>query len=152
MELRYSCPQCGADNREETGGRETILSCHRCDFAGMLPADWSRDDRVFRCPICGGEELYRRRDFNQRLAILAGLAGVALALFTKGISLVASGILILLLYLLARESLVCYRCRSSLRGHRRGREHRRFDSRVEERVLQAEGEEKERPNSRREVR
>ncbi len=40
--------------------------------------DLSREGDVVMCPICGGPDLFRRRNFNQRAWILVILAGAIL--------------------------------------------------------------------------
>ena len=134
MELRYACPQCGAEHLVPDAESSTVISCSRCGFIGLLPADWALDGRVDRCPICGTKDLFRRRDLHQKLLIILVIAGVTLALFTRYLSLLAAAILGVLVYIASPEALICYRCGSSVRGHRPTQDHDRYDPETAERA------------------
>jgi len=152
MEIGYACPQCGKDSRLSAAEDRSVLSCPRCGYVGLLPLDWSREGRVERCPLCGGTEFFRQKDFHQKLAATIGIAGVVLAMFTKFLSIPIAGILVLLLYAIAPEILVCYLCRAHVRGHVPGPGQRRYDRRVDERVQRARRLGADRQNSRKGVR
>jgi hypothetical protein len=137
MELRYHCPECRTENRKATAEASTVLACEHCEYAGILPLDWTRDQRVRRCPICGGEEIFRQRDFSQRLASIVFILGLLAAPVTRYMSLVIATLLTLTIYLTARESLTCYRCRAHVRGHWPSHDHGRYDPAVDERVRQS---------------
>jgi predicted RNA-binding Zn-ribbon protein involved in translation (DUF1610 family) len=139
MEIRYHCPQCGSDHHVACAEESTLLDCPRCGYVGLLPADWNRDGHVERCPICGHSELYRQKDFNHRVGIAILIAGGLLVLPTRYISLVFAAILDLILYLTAPEVLICYTCRTQIRGHRPTQEHGRFDPRIEATVRKEQG-------------
>ena len=139
MELRFACPQCGTESRLAPAEDSTVLTCPACDYVGLLPLDWVSDRRVRCCPICGSDDLYRHRDFHQKLAVVVVVAGAALALLTRFVSLAVAAVLCLLLYRGSPESLVCYLCRARIRGHEPGGRHGRFDPRVEERVRKGRG-------------
>ena len=129
-----------------------MLSCSECDYVGLLPLDWSREGRVELCPICGSQEFFRQKDFNQRLAVVIAIVGIVLGYFTKYVSVLIAGIAVLLLYGAAPEILVCYLCRAHIRGHLPSSRHRRFDRGVEERVNLERSREVGRQNSQKGVR
>ena len=149
MELRYPCPQCGTESRKAAAEASTVLSCVRCPYAGLLPLDWTRDHRVRLCPLCGCEEIFKRRDFNQRLAILLLTFGIMLSPFTRYLSFLVSSVLVLIFYVTAQEALICYRCRTHIRGHLPTDDHNRYDPSVNERVRRLRGRSPDRENSRR---
>ena len=120
MEVRYHCPQCGADHLVAEAEECTLLDCSRCGYIGLLPTDWNQNGHVDRCPICGHAELYRQKDFNHRVAIAVLIGGALLAMPTRYVSLIFATILDLVLYLTAREVLICYTCGTQVRGHRPG--------------------------------
>jgi predicted RNA-binding Zn-ribbon protein involved in translation (DUF1610 family) len=134
MELTFVCPKCGTEQQKTDAETGTVLGCSRCDYAGLLPLDWASGGRVERCPICGAVELFRQKDFDQKVGVLILVVGGALAWFTRYLSLLAAAILALILYLTSPEILVCYSCRARVRGHRPSHRHRRFDPRVEARI------------------
>jgi predicted RNA-binding Zn-ribbon protein involved in translation (DUF1610 family) len=134
MEIRYHCPQCGVDHLVVEAEESTLLDCSRCGYVGLMPTDWTHEHNVDRCPICGHSELYRQKDFNHRVAIAVLIAGALLAIPTRYVSLVLAVLLDLVLYLTAREVLICYTCHTQVRGHRPSEEHGRFSARVDEKV------------------
>ena len=146
MELTYSCPRCGEQQICRDAEFATVIDCSRCGYIGLLPLEWAPAGRVDRCPICGVEDLYRQKDFNQKVGVAVLVGGAALALFTRYLSLVAAAILDLILYLTSPEVLVCYSCRARVRGHRPSERHRRFDPQVEHRIRHPD-----RQDSRREI-
>lgn len=134
MDLVYACPQCGEEQRETGVESGAVIDCGRCGFVGILPLDWRQDERVERCPICGTDELYRQKDFHQRLAIGILLLGGVLAVITKFLSVLAAALLDLILYLTSPEALVCYACRARVKGHSPRQRHGRYDPRIDEQV------------------
>lgn len=78
-----------------------------------------------RCPACGCNDLFVRKDFPQKLGmglvVAAGLAFIILAYrpatFALGVCvLVAAAAVDGVLYLFVPRLMVCYRCRHELRG------------------------------------
>ena len=100
------------------------------DPAGpALVLDWNQtlDDagRLRRCPVCGGDRLYRRRAVPRLTLFAVVLAtGVAVLLLTYGPALsrpVVAGLILLLAADLAiwhfvPEEVGCYRCRARFSG------------------------------------
>jgi len=134
MELTYSCRQCGAGNGVPDAEERTVLTCSLCDYVGLLPLDWAREGEVAVCPICGGQELFRHRNFHQKACFLLLLAGAVLAIVTRFVSVVLAALASVVLYVRAPERLVCYRCHSRIRGHAPSNAHGRYDPRVEAEV------------------
>jgi len=94
--------------------------CGRCGAPSPPLAEGalSAAGLLVRCLQCGGEHLYRQRDFNQRLGLaIVGVAAL-LAPFTWYLSLVAAAVLDFALYKISRDVVICYRreCRAQFRG------------------------------------
>lgn len=121
MLLRFQCPRC------EVQVRTTLVAGHslHCDHCG-----WQREtpslqsnDRPEQCLVCGCQDLWRQKDFPQRLGIAMVAVGaigstIAIAFYMP---ITAIGILLffafadMLLYALMPDVLVCYRCAARYR-------------------------------------
>ena len=111
MNVTFGCPSCGRALETEPGGR---VACARCGAEASLPA---ADGAIEGCLACGCDELYRHRDFNQKLGLLLIAAGAALALLlTSFLPMIAAALLDLVLYLLLPDVAICYRCKAHHRG------------------------------------
>ncbi len=110
--------------------------CPSCGQALALHAN-VRDahGHVTRCPCCGGDELYIRKDFPQRfgLAVVVIVGVLSCVLFAWGELLWALGVLLgvvvldLVIFLMVPWITVCYRCDATVRGVPRHPDHRGFD-------------------------
>lgn len=86
-----------------------------------MPAD-DPEQYLVKCPKCGCEDLYLRKDFPRLVALAivigAGLSFITLAgnprTFAAGLwVLLGSALLLLIGYLVAGKYTVCYRCRAA---------------------------------------
>ena len=126
-EIAFSCPRCG---RETTAGLDGHGRCPGCGEETRLELSSAlrEEERVDRCPACGGTQLYVQRDFNQRAGLAIVVVGAVLAPFTPFYSsLFAAALLDAALYALLPEITVCYRCQAHFRGFRRNPQHQAFD-------------------------
>jgi len=140
MTLRTRCKNtdCLKESERSLTPDEALQSwpCPGCGAALVsAPAEsWCQNDRVERCPCCGGREFFVRKDFPQRLGlalvVVAGLAGfILLQRHPFAAACVLGGVVLLdaLLYLVVGRVTVCYRCRAELRGTAEHPDHRGFD-------------------------
>lgn len=134
MDLWFACPQCGAGNAVNKAEESNVVSCSACDYVGLLSPDWTDRGRVERCPICGNDQFFRRRDYHQKLLIFILLGGAALALFTRYVSLLVAGVVALSVYLTSASMIVCYGCGTHVRGQKRSSGHGRYDPRIADRL------------------
>ena len=107
----FGCPTCGRAVEVELPG--TTL----CPHCGAATPAVANPDVLGACLACGGPDLYRHRDFNQKLGLLliAGGAGLCIAL-TSFLPLVAAAVLDGLLYLTLPDVAICYACKAHHRG------------------------------------
>ena len=121
MNIRFPCPTCEYAGRLQVPSR-TDWQCPHCDHLLHALADF--DAALTTCPICGGHELYKKKDFPHQLGmgilIVACLASSVTTLFyqwwlTWGI-LIGSAAFDGILYLLVKDVIVCYRCQAHFRG------------------------------------
>lgn len=95
-----------------------MVRCAHCDWSREVAPD-DRDGEIpVRCLACGCQDLWRQKDFPQKLGLL--FVGLGIVLSTAALAyyrpVLAIGILMLfaacdlVLYLVMRDVLVCYRC------------------------------------------
>jgi len=126
MQLLARCPKCDAGLPVNAADGPAAIRCGRCGSEIPLSfTDGVRADRaVDRCPVCGGGDFYRRKDFDPKLGVgIVALGALISAVFYWfGRDLIAYGVLgaaalvDLLVYGFLRDLTVCYRCHSEFRG------------------------------------
>jgi hypothetical protein len=94
------------------------------------------EQQLEKCPKCGCEELFVRRELP-RLLVLAIVVGAVISFLTlcsnpatrvAGMWVLAgSALLVLIVYLTAGWYTVCYRCRAEFHDHAANRMHRSYD-------------------------
>lgn len=140
--LKFVCPRCQLRVRQRVEPGQSF-KCESCGWSRTCSADDFQQGQPAHCLVCGCTDLWRQKDFPQRLGLLMVgmgivLSTIAYALWYPAISL---GILMgfalvdFLLFLFMRDVLVCYRC-----GARHGGfepvSHAAFDLEVGERYRQ----------------
>ncbi len=118
------------------------LRCASCGWSRDLPTDVT-EAGPGRCLVCGCDDLWRQKDFPQKLGL--ALVGAGALLSTVGVALympaTALGVLLafaladLLLFAWMPDVLVCYRCAARHRRAIAG-EHARFNLETAERYRQ----------------
>ena len=139
MQIRYHCPteRCVAiieyEPLEQCGPG---MKCPRCDVEHpMTISDVVRsNEMVDQCAVCGGTELFVRKDFPQKLglAVVVIFGAAALYYFTVSIAmawgiLTAAVLIDLLVYLSVRRVTTCYVCRAEYRKCSLNPNHEGFD-------------------------
>ncbi|MBT7872385.1 MAG: hypothetical protein HN647_03710 [Candidatus Marinimicrobia bacterium] len=104
-----------------------ILDCEKCNKVKTLPEDGFSCDRCenpdlinrsfdFKeCPVCGGKQFYKRKDFNSALGCIMVLIGALFVPLTYGLSLLVVAILDWALYRKISNSVVCYLCKAEFK-------------------------------------
>jgi hypothetical protein len=126
MQVTARCPGCDAALPFAADSTESAIRCGGCgreiplEVSGALRSD----ERVDRCPVCGGGDFYLRKDFDPKV----GLALVITGALVSGIfywfrqdliayAVLAAAVLIdLVIYGRLRDLTVCYRCHAEFRG------------------------------------
>ena len=122
MQVLCSCPSCLRTVREEVGPATTQLKCSHC--AWVRPVDEADRVAPTKCVLCGCDDLWRQKDFPQKLGVAmvalgALLSTIAIAYY---LPIVAISILLgfaaldMILYAVMRDVLVCYRCQARYRN------------------------------------
>ena len=139
MQIRFNCPTPGCfaliqlHPFEDCGG---TIRCPRCgrDHAMTITDSMRSRKTVDRCAACGGEELFTRKDFPQKLGLLVVIAaGIAAIIYFQidlriAYAILAAAVLVdLVLYLMVGKVICCYACRAEYRGGTENPIHEGFD-------------------------
>lgn len=117
MRVRTQCRECGLGfGAEIEPGRP--LPCPNCGVEREVAEEGWTTDAVSVCPVCGGEHLYRQRDFNRTLGCVLILIGIVLVPWTYGLSLIVLSGVDLVLYYALPFAVVCYKCDTVYRDAR----------------------------------
>jgi hypothetical protein len=147
LRLTYACPgpDCGLTNRQLVTAETTELNCPECSWAKPVAgADLGDSGTPEHCLVCGCADLWKQKDFPQKLGLMMVGAGGLLStiawyyyrpLLAIGI-LMAFALVDLLLYALMGDTLVCYSCRSRHRPDEIDPEHPAFNLELAERYRQ----------------
>lgn len=117
MRLSFLCPSCLVPIRISTESPEKP-ACPKCSWSKELSEAERQQDPPKGCLICGCRDLWRQKDFPQRLGVAMVATGALLSTIAWAyyMPLWSIGILLffafidLLLYLFMPDVLVCYRC------------------------------------------
>lgn len=141
--LRFRCPHCQQTNRSHVQPGESI-QCVACGWSRACAAEDFQKDEPTRCLVCGCHDLWRQKDFPQRLGLLMVAAGIVFSTIAYALwyPVLALGILMFfalidfLLFAFMRDVLVCYRCGARHGGFEPTAEHSVFQLEVAERYRQ----------------
>jgi len=107
----FGCPACGRPVEVEPPNAEVCPHCGEATPAVANP------EALRACLACGGPDLYRHRDFNQKLGLLLIVAGAGLCIYwTSFLPLLAAAAVDGLLYLALPDVAICYACKAHHRG------------------------------------
>ena len=112
MKVEFGCPACRRAVELEPG--ETAACPHCGDEVSLRVPEGGG---LGECLACRCSELYRHRDFNQKLGLFLLALGVALWWAFKSFwPMVAAAGIDLLLYFTLPDVAICYRCKAHHRG------------------------------------
>jgi len=142
VNIRFACPVCDAPaNAEQPGAVEwRCLGCDHLVALAPAPADRSLPG----CTVCGGRELYRKKDFPHALGMaILMLACIATVLtywlyhqWLTWVILLGTALFDGLLYMWVGDVVVCYRCNAHFRGYAPNPDHGPHELTVAERYRQ----------------
>ena len=126
MHVLVRCPQCDAGLPIRAADAPAAIRCGRC--SRQIPLEVSEalaaERAIDRCPVCGGGEFYRRKDFDPKVGLAVVIAGATISgvfywfrrdLIAYGI-LAAAALIDLVVYGRLKDITVCYRCHTEFRG------------------------------------
>jgi hypothetical protein len=120
MLISFDCPKCLKTTRGEEASQ--VVHCKSCGWTRQTPEP-SKDESLCNCLVCGCTDLWRQKDFDQRLGVF--IVGVGILLSTVAVAyrmpgvammiLMAFGMADWILYAILPNRLVCYRCHAQYR-------------------------------------
>jgi hypothetical protein len=127
MQVLAKCPQCDAGLAVAAGDAPAAIRCGGCrrDIPLTISEAVRSDRAVDRCPVCGGTDFYRRKDFDPKLGLTVVVIGalISAVFYWFGRDFIAYAILgsaaliDLVVYGRLTDITVCYRCHTEFRGN-----------------------------------
>lgn len=143
MNIRFRCPRCQqvASLHRLEG---SAIACPACGWQRPLPHAGLSEGRLSECLCCGCPDLWRQKDFPQRVGLGLVACGaiastIAVVYYRPNLALailMAFALMDLLLYWLMPDVLVCYRCGARFRDQTPQREIPAFNLDIAERYRQ----------------
>ena len=125
MNVSFQCRQCEQPVRVDVDASTREFECPACQTKYPVTAtSQSPDGQLKECFVCGCQELFVRKDFNQRLGVTIVVIGllasfVAWGAYYRYLSyaiLFGTAFIDLVLYFTVKNMLQCYRCEACFRG------------------------------------
>ena len=144
MQVSFSCPGCQQTTHTDVASPANSLACGRCSWTRAVSAADLANGEPNRCLVCGCTDLWRQKDFPQKLGLTMVALGALLSTIAwmQYMPLTAIGVLLgfafvdLMLYTFMPDVLVCYRCSARFRHAKLSEHHPRFDLETSERYRQ----------------
>ncbi len=139
MQIRYHCPADGCVaiiQYEPLEGSGPTMKCPRCkvDHPMSISDAVHSGEMVDRCVVCGGRELFIKKDFPQGLglAVVVLFGALAIYMFTVNVMLAwavltAAALIDLSVYVVVGRVTTCYACRAEYRKCHLNPAHEGFD-------------------------
>jgi len=114
--ISLGCPHCQAfQTLEITEAKQSFsFACGHCQKDITLGG--IGQEPVSCCPVCGNLEFYQHKDFNKALGLAIFVLGAVLVPWTYSLSMFVALAIDAALYPFFPWMLVCYDCKSELRG------------------------------------
>ena len=78
MQLDFTCPDCQQSSRISSSLDEHRIECPECGFVKPIPESAWENTRLAECLACGEPDLWRQKDFPQKIGI--GLVALGITL------------------------------------------------------------------------
>ncbi|TXT24266.1 MAG: hypothetical protein FD138_3100, partial [Planctomycetota bacterium] len=79
MWIVFECPSCHGNNVSEVVAETEQLRCSSCSWQRPVAAANRAASEPANCVVCGCEDLWRQKDFPQRLGVLMVGTGAVLS-------------------------------------------------------------------------
>lgn len=144
MRILFQCPSCEHSRLSEVGLESGSLDCEGCHWSREIRPEDLAAGRPQRCLVCGCDDLWRQKDFPQRLGVAMVALGAILSTIAWAYYMPATALGVLLAFALAdlvlfvvmQDVLVCYRCHARYRDAILTDDHPRFNLETAERYRQ----------------
>jgi len=126
MQIIAKCPKCDAGLAVSAADAAAAIKCGGCgrEITLTISEALRTDQSVDRCPVCAGQEVYIRKDFDPKVGLTVVIIGalISAVFYWFERDFIAYGILggaaLIDLFVYGRLKFVtvCYRCHSEFRG------------------------------------
>ena len=144
MQIAFDCPKCIKLDRGEVTQAASQVRCSHCGWTRPIEQGAIQGESPTRCLVCGCNDLWRQKDFDQRLGVF--IVGLGILLSTIAVAYMLPGIAMIILmifgladwvlYAVLPDRLVCYRCHAQYRRIPNLAQTAAFDLEVNERYRQ----------------
>ena len=144
MLISFDCPRCLKPAYDEVTLASHNVNCDACQWTRPINEGERKGESPVCCLVCGCSDLWRQKDFNQRLGV--AIVGLGIVLSTIAVAYMMPGVAMLvlmifgladwILYAILPDRLVCYRCHTRYRKIPTLVEVQGFDLEVNERYRQ----------------
>ena len=118
MLISFDCPKCLKLTHDELSSDGQCVTCTDCGWNRPVGDGELKGDSPAQCLVCGCGDLWRQKDFSQRLGVfIVGigilLSTIAVAYHRPGVAMIVLmvfGLADWVLYAILPDRLVCYRC------------------------------------------
>lgn len=144
MRVVFHCPGCEQARRTSVAAGAAVVTCASCAWSRPLREGDVVQGIPARCLVCGCGDLWRQKDFPQRLGLVMVALGAVLSTIAWAYHLPATalGVLLafalvdLMLFTFMPDVLVCYRCQARYGDANPGEDFPRFNLETAERYRQ----------------
>ncbi len=144
MQISFDCPKCLKLTRGEVTQTSHGVICTDCGWTRPVGQGDVEGETPARCLVCGCDDLWRQKDFDQRLGVF--IVGIGVLLSTIAVYYMLPGVAMLILmafgladwvlYAILPDRLVCYRCHAQYHRVPNPAKTAAFDLEVNERYRQ----------------
>ncbi len=111
--VAIQCPQCQKYSLAPLSDKSPII----CSNCSKKWGEFSTKELAFeRCGLCGGNQFYIQKDFNQAVGCGIMLIGIFFVPVTYGLSMVVCALVDWWFYHQVPTMVVCYKCAADYRG------------------------------------
>ncbi|MBI3865289.1 MAG: hypothetical protein HY290_25730 [Planctomycetia bacterium] len=144
MQVLFNCPGCEQTRLAAIDSQTETIGCPECRWSRPIPPGAIQAGAPQACLVCGCGDLWRQKDFPQKLGLaIVALGGILSTIaFSLYMPLTSLGVLLafaladLLLFTFMKDVLVCYSCHARYRNAELRDDHPRFNLETAERYRQ----------------
>lgn len=123
MLISFDCPKCLKIAHGEITSESKEVICPNCWWTRRIGQDDLEAGSPAHCLVCGCNDLWRQKDFDQRLGVFIVGLGIVLSTIAVAKMMPGVGMMVLMvfgladwvLYAVLPNRLVCYRCHAQYR-------------------------------------
>ena len=99
MLISFDCPKCLKTTRGEDASQ--VVHCKSCGWTRQT-SEPAKDESLSSCLVCGCADLWRQKDFDQRLGVF--IVGIGILLSTVAVAYMMPGVAMIILMILVKPA------------------------------------------------